>query len=121
MKRLAVLLVAMGWSLLVWAGDLTAVELRIAAYNTFNTPDNPTQDAWYRTTLAAIENQPVHGNAKRVDALALAETDAESSARLVDLLNQLYGVTTYRCVTSSNAGDRTGIRSATTSGPLRST
>ena len=40
----------------------------------------------------------------------MSETDTGSSTRLVDILNNLYGVSTYNVVTSSSVGgDRTGI------------
>ena len=87
-------------------GDL----LRIATYNTFNNPDDDTEDVWFTTIFEAIGNESVGGVAKRLDILAVAETDAGSSARLVSVLNSLYGVSTYNVVTSSpDPFDRTAV------------
>lgn len=111
MTRPAPLVVLIGFSLFLPVDALPAAEIRIAAYNTLNNPDNPNEDAWFRTVLSAIGDEQVQGAARRLDAIALAETDAGSAARLVDILNGLYGVGTYQVVTSSSdgAGDRTGV------------
>ncbi len=111
MTRQALLVVPLGFWLLLPVDALPAAEFRIAAYNTLNNPDSPTEDAWFRTILSAIGNEQVQGLAKRLDAIALAETDAGSANRLVDILNGLYGVDTYDVVTSSSdgGGDRTGV------------
>ncbi len=93
-------------------GNLEAapVTIRVVAYNTYNNPDDAIEDAWFSTIFSAIENELVNGVAKRLDILAVSETDTGSSARLVDILNNLYGVSTYNVVTSSSVGgDRTGI------------
>ena len=97
--------------LLTGLSSLSAVEIRVAAYNTYNNPDNATEDAWFSEIFSAIGNDQAQGLAKRLDAIALAETDAGSADRLVDILNGLYGVDTYDVVTSSSdgAGDRTGV------------
>ena len=60
--------------------------LRIAAYNTLNNPDDATEDASFATVFEAIGNEPVNGRAKRLDVLAVSETDAGSSTRLVNIL-----------------------------------
>ena len=93
-------------------GNLEAapVTIRVAAYNTYNNPDDAIEDACFNTIFSAIGNELVNGVAKRLDILAVSETDTGSSARLVDILNNLYGVSTYNIITSSSVGgDRTGI------------
>ena len=97
---------------LTFLGILEAapVTIRVVAYNTYNNPDDTTEDAWFSTIFSAIGSESVKGIAKRLDILAVSETDTGSSARLVDILNNLYGVSTYSVVTSSSVGgDRTGI------------
>ncbi len=85
--------------------------LRVVAYNTVNNPDNASEDAAFTTVFDAIGTEVVDGRAKRPDVIAVAETDAGSSARLVNLLNNLYGVTSYNIITSSPSGffDRTAV------------
>lgn len=84
--------------------------IRIVAYNTENNPDNATEDAWFNTIFSAIGNESINGLSKRLDVLIVSETDTKSSARLADILNDLYGVSSYRVETSSSiGGDRTGI------------
>jgi len=73
-------------------------------------PDDAIEDAWFSTIFTAVGDELVDGIAKRLDILAVSETDTGSSVRLVDILNDLYDVTTYNVVTSSSVGgDRTGI------------
>ncbi len=84
--------------------------IRVAAYNTYNNPDDPTEDAWFSTIFSAIGNESVNGLARQLDILAVSETDPGSSARLVNILNDLYGANTYDVLTSSRVGgDQTGI------------
>jgi len=103
------------WLFLVcftFLGTLEAVPvtIRVVAYNTYNNPDDAIEDAWFSTIFSAIGNELVNGVAKRLDILVVSETDTGSSARLVDILNNLYGVSTYNVITSSSVGgDRTGI------------
>ena len=78
--------------------------LRVAAYNTFNNPDNPTEDAVMATIFDAIgtfSNGPV---TDRVAVVAASESDTGSAARLTNVLNSLYGVSTYQEITSSSVG-----------------
>ena len=87
-----------------------AANFRVVAYNTYNNPDDATEDTWFSTIFSAIGNETVNGVAKRLDILAVSETDETSSVRLVDILNNLYDVSTYNVVTSSSVGgDRTGV------------
>ena len=95
---------------LAFCGNLQAETIRVGAYNTYNNPDNETEDAVFSTIFSAIGNESVNGIAKRLDILAVSETDTGSSVRLADILNNLYGVSTYNVITSSSVGgDRTGI------------
>ncbi len=84
--------------------------LRVAAYNTFNNPDNPTEDAVMATIFDAIgtfANGPV---TDRVAVVAASESDTGSATRLANVLNTLYGVLTYQAITSSSVGgDRTAL------------
>jgi translation elongation factor EF-1beta len=95
--------------LCLWIPQATAT-LRVVAYNTENNPDNAAEDALFNTIFSAIGNEQVSGTAKRLDILIVVETDTGSSDRLVQVLNNLYGVNTYAVETSSSVGgDRTGI------------
>jgi hypothetical protein len=97
---------------LTFLGSMEAapVTIRVVAYNTYNNPDDIIEDAWFNTIFSAIGNEAVNGVAKRLDILAVSETDTGSSDRLVDVLNNLYSVSTYNVATSSSVGgDRTGI------------
>ena len=92
------------WMFLVcftFLGTLEAapVTIRVVAYNTYNNPDDVIEDASFNTIFSAIGSEPVNGVAKRLDILAVSETDTGSSTRLVDILNNLYGVSTYNVVT----------------------
>ena len=93
------------------AGPSDAGVLRIGAYNTFNNPDNGVEDASYAQVFEAIGNETINGVTKRLDILALSETDGGSSARMPDIFNGLYGVDDYEVVTSSRDFffDRTGF------------
>ena len=101
--------------LAVCTPQATAAVIRVVAYNVHNKPDNPNDDAWFETVFSAIEEESRNGIAKRPDIVALSETDAngsewDSSIRLVNVLNRIYGVATYDVVTASHAGgDRTGV------------
>jgi hypothetical protein len=85
--------------------------LRIGAYNTFNNPDNAAEDVSFARVFEAIGNETVKSQPKRIDILAVSETDGGSSARLPGIFNSLYGVDDYRVVTSSPDFffDRTGF------------
>lgn len=85
--------------------------LRVGTYNTFNNPDNTTEDGWFTTIFEAIGKESVNGFAKRLDILTVAETDLGSSARLPSILNSLYGVNTYQVIASTPDGgnDRTAV------------
>lgn len=87
--------------------QVATAAIRVVAYNN---PDDSTEDAWFSTVFLAIGDESVNGVAKRLDILAVSETDTGSSARLVNILNNLHGVSSYNVVTSSSVGgDRTGI------------
>lgn len=87
-----------------------ATRLRIAAWNTFNRPNNAEHESLFGTILQAVGDEVVAGIAQRVDVLAVSETDTGSAQDLVDLMNAMYGVSSYAVVTSSSVGgDRTGI------------
>ena len=85
--------------------------IRVVAYNTYNNPDDAAEDAWFETIFSAIAAETVGGLAKRPDVVAVSETDTGSSARLVSVLNNVYGASTYSAVISSHDGgsDRTGV------------
>ena len=76
-------------------------DLRIVAWNTFNNPDNETEDSWFNIIFEAMD---------RIDILAVTETDTGSSVRLADVLSDTYENGHYDVVTSSSfGGDRTGL------------
>ena len=85
--------------------------MRFAAWNTANKPNTPEDAGAFKTVLAGIGEEEVDGVAKRLDILAVSETDTASSQTLVGLMNDLYGVDSYHVVTSSpdGRGDRTGF------------
>jgi len=93
------------------AAPQASAAIRVVAYNTLNKPNNATEDAWFETIFSAIAAETVGGLTKRPDVVAVSETDTGSPARLVSVLNNAYGVSTYSTVTSSHdgAGDRTGV------------
>lgn len=87
-----------------------ATRFRVAAWNTLNRPNNDEQQAWFRTVFQALGEETIDGVSRRLDVLAVSETDTGSAQDLVDLMNQLYGVSSYDVITSSSfGGDRTGI------------
>jgi endonuclease/exonuclease/phosphatase family metal-dependent hydrolase len=94
--------------------DLLAV-MRIVDWNTFNGPNDATDDANFRTIFEAIGNETVQGNAQRIDILALQETDppgsGDSITRVGNVLNSLYSTTSYSFVASpvDGGGDSTGF------------
>jgi endonuclease/exonuclease/phosphatase family metal-dependent hydrolase len=94
--------------------DLLAV-MRIVDWNTFNRPNNVTDDANFRTIFQAIGNETVQGNTQRIDILALQETDppgnGDSITRVENVLNTLYSTTSYNLVASpaDGGGDSTGF------------
>src|SRR6476620_4511880 len=74
--------------------DLLAV-MRIVDWNTMNGPNDAAGDANYSTIFQAIGNETVQGNTKRIDILALQETDGpgpggDSIGRVQSVLNTLY-------------------------------
>ena len=97
--RLTISVAACCLSLMLAVQAAEARILRVGAYNTFNNPDNATEDAWFSTIFKAIGNEVINGTAKRLDVLAVSETDTGSSARLASVLNSLYSVSSYSAVT----------------------
>jgi len=95
--------------------DLLSVT-RLAAWNTLNNPNDAGSAADFSTVLAAIGNATVEGNTKRIDILALQETDppgagSNSITRIEDVLDNLYPSTDYASVVSAidGGGDSTGF------------
>jgi hypothetical protein len=111
MKR-KIRLISIGLICLMFVSS-TSATIRIVAYNCVNRPNNTTQDNHFRAVFEAIGNESVNGIAKRLDLLVVSETDTGSRLRLPQILNDLYGVTTYDVNTSSTSqavgGDRTGV------------
>ena len=87
--------------------------IRVVAYNTYNNPDNATEDTAFSNIFSAIGNESVNALAKRLDLLIVSETDTDSSVRLAHILNILYSTDTYAVITSSSSAsagwDRTGV------------
>jgi hypothetical protein len=82
---------------------------RLVAWNTENQPNDGTSDAYFQTILEAIGNETVAGNTKRLDILALQETDitgagGSSIGRIEGILDALYLGTDYASVVSTEDG-----------------
>jgi endonuclease/exonuclease/phosphatase family metal-dependent hydrolase len=100
--------------------DLLAV-LRIVDYNTLNGPNGTdlgsngqTDHDNFKTILQGISNETVQGNTRRVDILALQETDppggGDSIGQLRDIMDEIAGTPTYASIYSEfSGGDSTGI------------
>ena len=95
--------------------DLLSVA-RVVAWNTANQPNDGPSEADFQTILAAIGNETVVGNTKRLDILALQETDppgdgGDSIGRIEGILETLYAGTDYASVVSTedDGGDSTGF------------
>ena len=95
--------------------DLLSVT-RLVAWNTENQPNDAPSDADFQTILEAIGNETVVGNTKRLDILALSETDppgagGDSIGRIEGILEALYTGTDYASVVSTEdgGGDSTGF------------
>ena len=95
--------------------DLLSVT-RLVAWNAENHPNDGAQDSDFQTILEAIGNETVAGNTKRLDVLALQETDpvgpgGDSIGRIEGILDALYPGTDYASVvtTVDGGGDHTGF------------
>lgn len=107
---------AFSWFALLALGAMNAAAeaqeiMRLAAWNTANGPNGPKDAEAFRTILGAMGDEELDGISKRLDILALSDTDTASSQALVGLMNDLYGVESYQVVTSSpnGGGVRTGF------------
>lgn len=95
--------------------DLLTV-MRLVDWNTLNGP-NVAFDADFTTILEAIGNETVQGNTKRIDILALQETDSvegsDSIGKIEAILDNLYMSSgadyTFSMTTLDGGGDRTGF------------
>jgi hypothetical protein len=94
--------------------DLLAV-IRLVDWNTENAPNDAAADANFQTILEAIGSETFQGNTKRLDILAIQETDlaagANSYTRIENILDTLYPTTDYASVVSAldGGGDATGF------------
>ena len=94
--------------------DLLAV-MRIVDWNTFNNPNDAAGDNTFKTIFSAIGNETTAGNTRRIDILALQETDppgaGDSITRVKDDLNSLYPTANYSLVVTpaDGGGDSTGF------------
>ncbi len=82
---------------------------RIVSWNVANGPMT-IADEEFRTVLTMSgRNRP--DGLQRIDILTLTETDTDSAEIIKDMMNDLYGVDSYRVHTArpDGAGDRTGI------------
>ena len=82
------------------AGLSASTLLRFAFWNTFNNPDDETEDANFATIFSAMP---------AMDLWGVAETDTGSSARMNSVLGAVSGQTWEYVTSSSVGGDRTGI------------
>ena len=85
--------------------------MRIASWNVFDGPTNSTEDAFFETVLEAIGNEDYAGIAQPVDIMTLAEADTTNAGRIEDILDGLYGTTSYQfqLANADFGGDRTGF------------
>src|SRR6187401_1239652 len=88
--------------------NLLAV-MRIVDWNTLNGPNDATGDANFQTVLQAIGTETVQGNTKRIDILALQETDpagtgGNSIGRIEAVLDSLYPTASYSLFATSTDG-----------------
>jgi hypothetical protein len=91
----------LGFAAWVSTGNLIdAAPLRFAFWNTFNNPDNETEDAYFTTIFSAMP---------AMDLWSVAETDTDSSVRMNVLLDSSSGQIWQSFTSSSVGGDRTGI------------
>lgn len=95
--------------------DLLAV-FRLVDWNMLNGPNDATSDANVQTVLEAIGNETVQGNTKRIDILAVQETDpagpgGNSIGRVEAIFDTLYPLSDYASVVSTEdgGGDATGF------------
>lgn len=85
-------------------------QLRIAAYNVLNNPDNSTEDNLMRAVFQGIANQSVNGIAKPIDVMTLHEIDTAGTQRIPGLLGQVNPSGNYRIsFTASVGGDKNAI------------
>lgn len=107
--------------------DLLTV-MRVVSWNALNGP-NVDFDADFTTILEAVGNETVQGNTKRLDILALQETDsvegADSIGKMEALLDDLYMSAgadyAFAMSTLDGGGDRTGFVYDTSAVSLEST
>ncbi|OYP38229.1 lamin tail domain-containing protein [Rhodopirellula sp. MGV] len=90
--------------------------VRIVSWNTANSPNNSTEDAYYATVFEAIGSEQVVGNTLPPSIVSLQETDTAiqdgaSISRIEDLLNSLYPQSRFDHAASDldTGGDATGF------------
>lgn len=96
--------------------DLLTI-IRLVDWNTLNRPNDEIDAANFATIFAAIGNETLAGNTKRLDILAVQETDPatppgnNSIGQIEASLDGLYPSTNYASVVSSvdGGGDSTGF------------
>lgn len=88
-------------------------QLRVVTYNTLDKPADSTEDSQFNTIFTAIGTKSINGIAKRVDLLAVQEQrtfgSTSTAQEMADLLNGLYGVTTYAAALTGFGTDVTGV------------
>ncbi len=96
--------------------DLLTI-IRLVDWNTLNRPNDATDVGNFQTILAAIGNETIAGNTKRLDILAVQETDPavspgnNSIGQIESILDALYPSTDYASAVTSvdGGGDSTGF------------
>lgn len=78
--------------------------IRVVTYNVSNNPDDVAEDADMSVIFDAIGTFDQAGRSKPADVIVLQETDTGSSARMVDVINTAYGVSSYTAITSASVG-----------------
>jgi hypothetical protein len=84
---------------------------RVVAWNTFNQPNSPVDEANFATIISAIGSETVAGNTLPPTILALQESDPPSAQSVEDLLDGLYANAEYERIISAldGGGDTTAL------------
>jgi endonuclease/exonuclease/phosphatase family metal-dependent hydrolase len=96
---------AVGALLVLLAGaNVARAQLRIVTYNTLGNPTSSADFSAWNVVLEAIGDQSVNGIAQQIGIMALEEVDAPTSGanaqNIADLLNGLYGISSYHVATA---------------------
>ncbi len=87
-----------------------SAQLRIANWNVYNNPDNPSEDNLMRAVFQGISDQSANGFADSIDIITLHEIDTAGTSRIPNLLTQVDPSANYQIAyTASVGGDKNAI------------